>query len=117
MSVVLTPVAPSAPPSGVREKSSTARPSSAPVASTSDQRIQKVAPLGMLRPVMVELMTLRLAAALPSDAPVAPVVMGGVKSSASTSVYVPVVRLVALVLYWKSQRSAMVRPVAPRRHC
>ena len=39
---------------GVSEKSSTARPSSAPVASISFQRIKKVAPLGMLRPVIVE---------------------------------------------------------------
>src|SRR6516164_713632 len=55
-------------PSGVSEKSSTARPSSAPVASKSVQRIQNVAPSAMLS-VMLELRAVRLPAALPSLAP------------------------------------------------
>ena len=42
-------------------------------------------------------------------------VVGAAKSSASTSVHVPVVRLVASRLYWKSMRSALFR--VPRRHC
>src|SRR2546423_12360347 len=57
-------------PLGVIEKSSTASPSSAPVASVSFQRIQNVAPLGILNPLMVELRAVRSAAALPFLAPV-----------------------------------------------
>jgi len=50
---------------GVSEKSSTASPSSAPDASVSFQRIQKVAPLATLRLLMVDDSAVRLAAALP----------------------------------------------------
>ena len=47
-------------PSGVSEKSSTERPSSAPgLKSVSAQRTQKEAPFGMLRPVMVKLIAVR----------------------------------------------------------
>jgi hypothetical protein len=84
-------------PLAVMEKLSTERPSSAPEASTSVQRMKKDAPLGMLRLVTVVESAVRLAAALPSFAPVV-AVLGVVKSSASTSVYVPVDRSVALVL-------------------
>src|ERR1044071_645293 len=86
-------------PCGVSEKLSTARPSSAPEASRSVQRIQKVAPLAMLKPVTVELTATRLAAALPSSSPTVPAETGPVKLSAVTAVQVPVVRLVAFVLY------------------
>ena len=83
----------------VIEKSSTARPSSAPVASTSLKRMKKVAPFGMFRPVIVEEMAVRLAAALPSSAPAVPAVTGGLKSRAFASKYVPVDKSVALRLY------------------
>jgi len=99
---------------GVRLKLSTARPSSAPDASMSFQRIQNVAPSAMARPVIGDVSETRLAAALPSLAPVV-AVLGVMKSSASTSVHVPVVSEVASVLYWKSRRS--VRAAVPRRHC
>ena len=46
---------------------------------------------------------------------VAKAVMGELKSSASTSVQLPVASEVALRLYWKSRRSA--RLAVPRRHC
>src|SRR5262245_19204661 len=82
---------------GVMEKSSTAKPSSAPDASRSVQRMKKVAPAAMLSPVIDALMVVRFAAALPSSAP-AVEVLGLEKSSESRSVYVPVVRLVASVL-------------------
>ena len=42
--------------------------------------------------------------------------LGELKSRALASVQVPVVRLVASKLYWKSMRSAP-RPIAPQRHC
>src|SRR6185312_7843247 len=77
--------------------------------------IQKVAPLGMLRPVMAKLTAVRFAAALPFFAPTAVGMSGLLKSSASTGVHVPVVRLVALVLYSKSRRSRTA-DAAPRRH-
>src|SRR5689334_17912490 len=54
---------------GVSEKSSTARPSSAPLASVSFQRIQKVAPLAMLKDETVDESAVRSAAALPFLAP------------------------------------------------
>ncbi len=99
----------------VSAKLSTARPSSEPAALRSVQRIQKVAPAGMLRAVIAPEMAVRLAVALPSSAPVVGPVTGAVKSSASASTQVPVVRLVAFRLYWKSRRST--RASAPRRHC
>src|SRR5215218_4206133 len=103
---------------GVSEKSSTDRPSSAPVASKLFQRIQTVAPLAMPRLLIVLLIAVRLAAALPSRVPAtAAVLIGLMKSSGSTSVQVPVVRLVALVLYWKSMRSSRAATVLPMRHC
>jgi hypothetical protein len=72
---------------GVRLKSSTASPSSAPEASRSVQRITKVAPFAILSPVMVLLIAVRLAAAFPSSAPAAAaVLMGLVKSNALASV-------------------------------
>ena len=64
---------------------------------------------------MVKLIFLVLASAFPSRAPTVPVVVGEEKSSESTSFQVPVDKLVASVLYWKSSRSAL--PVVPRRHC
>ncbi len=77
-------------PCGVTEKSSMARPSSAPEELRSFQRIQKVAPLAMFRLEMVVEMAVRLAALFPSSAPAAAAVLiGFVKSSAFTSVYVP----------------------------
>src|SRR5436305_1225782 len=98
---------------GVREKSSTARPSSAPVASVSFQRIQKVAPLAMLSDVIVEESAVRSAAALPFLAPVV-AVSGVTKLRAATPVQGPVTRSVACRLYSKSIWS--VRPPDPRRH-
>src|SRR5689334_17040446 len=56
-------------PLGVSEKSSTARPSSAPVASVSFQRIQNVEPLAMLSEEIVLDSAVRSAAALPFFAP------------------------------------------------
>src|SRR4029450_8022811 len=80
-------------PNGVREKSSTARPSSALVTSTSVQRIHTVAPAARLR-VIVELRAVLSAAALPFLAP-ADARSGVKKLSAATSLHDPVVRLVA----------------------
>jgi len=69
---LLDPLPEGAPvPNGVNEKSSTARPSSAPETSTSVQRIQKVAPLAMLS-VIVELSAVRSAASFPFLAPAVP---------------------------------------------
>jgi hypothetical protein len=85
------------------------------VAFRSTQRIQKLAPSAIERPPIVLVSSVRLAAALPSRAPVEPLVCGAVKSSASTSVQVPVVNDVASKLIWKSMRSG--RPAVPRRHC
>ncbi len=66
---------------GVSEKSSTARPSSAPgTRSLSAQRIQKVPPFGILKPVMVKLRAVRFEAALPFRAPTVPVITGLEKS-------------------------------------
>ena len=101
------------PACGVSEKSSTARPSSAPVASVSVQRIQNVAPFAMLKPVTVDESAVRSAAALPFFAPVV-TVSGVTKFSAATPVYVPVTRSVALRLYSKLIWS--VRAAVPRRH-
>src|SRR3954465_5768460 len=100
-------------PLGVSERSSTARPSSAPVASVSFQRIQKVAPLGIDRAEIVDESAVRSAAALPFLAPVV-AVSGVTKFRAATLVQVPVTRSVALVLYSKFIWS--VRPAVPRRH-
>ena len=101
------------PPWGVSEKSSTDRPSSAPVASISVQRIQNVAPLAMLKPGIIEESAVRSAAALPFLAPTV-TVSGVTKLSGAWLVQVPVVRSVALVLYSKLIWS--VRPAVPRRH-
>src|SRR3954468_474057 len=98
---------------GVSEKSSTARPSSAPVASVSFQRIQNVAPLAMLSDVIVEESAVRSAAALPFLAP-AVTVSGVTKLRAATFVQVPVTRSTALRLYSKFIWS--VRAAVPRRH-
>src|SRR5437764_884484 len=49
-------------PFAMSEKSSTARPSSEPAGSKSVQRMKKLAPFAMLRPVMVLLIAVRLAA-------------------------------------------------------
>src|SRR3954453_10017367 len=86
-------------PGTVTEKLSIARPSSAPVASTSVQRMKNVAPFGIDNPVMVEEIAVRLPAALPSSAPAVPAVTGGLKSRAFASRYVPVDKSVALTLY------------------
>ena len=94
---------------GVIEKSSIASPSSAPDAFKSLKRIQTVCPAAIERPVIVEEIAVRFAAALPSSAPAAAAApIGPVKSSALTSVQVPVVRLVASKLIWKSSRSVRV---------
>ena len=69
----------------------------------------------MLRPVMVKLMAVVFPATVPSNAPSVPVVIGPVKSSWSALIQVPVARLVASVLYWKSSLSALA--VAPSLHC
>ena len=106
--------APGATNTGVSEKSSTARPSSAPEALTSVQRMQKPLPLAMARPAIWLDRGVRLAASLPSLAPV-PTVLGVTKSSASTSTHAPSVRPVASRLYWKLIWS--VRPAVPERHC
>ena len=82
-----------------RLKSSTDSPSSDPVPLKSFQRIQNVDPSAIDNPVIVELMAVLLGEELPSYAPTVPVVTGAVKSKASASFHVPVVRLVALVLY------------------
>ena len=84
---------------GVMLKSSTANPSSDPVASKLFQRIKNSAPLAMLKLLIVALTAVRLAAALPSNAPTVPTVKGPLKSSVSTSVHVPMVKLVAFRLY------------------
>ena len=73
------------------------------------------APDGMLSDVIDAETAVRFGATFPSSAPAAPVVVGLEKSSESTPVHVPVVRLDASRLYSKSSRSA--RPVVPRRHC
>src|SRR3954449_9360343 len=98
---------------GVREKPSTARPSSGPVAWVSFQRIQNVAPLARLRDVIVEESAVRSAAAFPFLAP-AVTVSGVTKLRAATFVQVPVTRSVALRLYSKFIWS--VRAAVPRRH-
>ena len=103
--------------SGVSEKSSTAMPSSAWGMSKSTQRMKKVDPFAMFRPVIVKLMMVRLAARLPFKAPTAPLVIVLEKSRSLTSVYVPVDMLVAVVLYWKSRRSGAGLGLNPRRHC
>ena len=76
-----------------------ASPSSAPVALESTHLIQKVAPLGMESPEMELEIAVRLGEVLPFKPPVTPMVTGAVKSSVFASTHVPVVRLVALVLY------------------
>ena len=98
--------------SGVREKSSTARPSSAPLASVSVQRIQMVAPGGMLT-VMEAPRAVLSAAALPFLAPTV-AVSGVTKLRAGTPAQVPLTRSVAVVLY--SKLSWSVRAAVPRRH-
>ncbi len=103
------------------EKSSTARPSSAPEALKSFQRMQNTPPLAMLRLPMVALTAVRFAAPLPSSAPAAVLVLIGlVKSSVLTSVQVPVavrLGLPGLVLIWKSRRSSRAAAVLAMRHC
>src|SRR5436305_12328438 len=83
-------------PFGVSEKSSTARPSSAPVASVSVQRMKKEAPFGIVRPVIVVERAVRSAAALPFFAP-AVTVPGVTKFSVATPVYAPGEGAVAVV--------------------
>ena len=101
------------PAAAVMVKSSTARPSSAPLALKSVQRIQIVAPLVSDRPVRLLLSAWKLPAALPSRGPADPALDGVPKSSASTSTQVPSVNEVAFRLYWKSSRS--VRLTVPSR--
>ena len=84
-------------PLTLKKKSSTARPSSAPVALKSVHRMKNIAPGGMLSPVMSAERITRFNAALPSSAPTGPAA-GPVKSSRFTSIQVPVSRLVAVVL-------------------
>src|SRR4051794_3489384 len=76
-----------APVWGVIEKSSTASPSSAPVASASLQRIQKHVPSGIFKPVIVDASAVRSAAALPFLAPLV-TVSGVTKFNAVTFVHV-----------------------------
>ena len=54
---------------GVRENESTASPSSARIALKSLQRIQKVFPFPMDKPIMVELTTVKLGKTLPFNGP------------------------------------------------
>src|SRR5262245_4503672 len=69
---------------GLIEKLSTARPSSAPGAmSKSFQRIQKEAPFGMLKPVMVKLTGVWFPDALPSKGPAVVLMLGLLKSRLS----------------------------------
>src|SRR5215212_5860211 len=66
---------------GVIERLSTARPSSAPGAtSKSFQRIQKEAPFGMLKPVMVKLTAVWFPGALPFKGPAVVLILGLLKS-------------------------------------
>src|SRR5258708_2050337 len=67
------------PPVAVKEKSSIASPSFAPLVSISVKRIQNLAPLGMDNALMVALSAVRLAARLPSRAPTAAVILGVMK--------------------------------------
>ena len=97
-------IGPPPPPCGVTLTSSTASPSSAPVALKSCQRNLIVDPGGTERPVMTAERAARFAVELPSSAPMADVT-GDSKSSASTFVQVPVSSDVASRLYWKSSRS------------
>ena len=80
------------------EKSSMARPSSAPLASTSTQRSQKIALLAMDKPVTVKVLVVRFAAAFPSFAPML-AVWRDAKSNSLTSAHVPVDKDVALSAY------------------
>ncbi len=69
---------------GVSEKVSTARPSSAPGAmSKSVQRIQKDAPLAMLKPVMEKLTAVWLPAALPFNRPAVVLILALLRSRLS----------------------------------
>jgi hypothetical protein len=81
------------------EKSSIAKPSFAPEAEKSVHRMRKIAPFVMLKLEIIAVNEDLLADALPSIAPVAPDVIGAVKSSELKSVQVPVVREVASKLY------------------
>ena len=58
---------------------------------------------------------MKLPVAFPSKDPTVPVVTGAVKSNKLKSVQVPVVKLDALVLYWKSNLSVL--PSVPNLHC
>jgi hypothetical protein len=80
---------------GVREKSSTAMPSSELVASRSFHRIQKVDPFATLIPEMAALNRVRFDEAFPSRAPAAPEVSGVTKLRLGCEVHIPVERLVA----------------------
>ncbi len=101
-------------PCGVIEKSSTPRPSSAPEAFVSVQRIQNVAPFAIESAGTDELIAVRFAAAFPSLAPTV-AVTGVTKFSAATPVQAPVTRSVALRLYSKLIWS--VRAAVPSLHC
>ncbi len=70
-------------PDGVSEKSSTAKPSSEPLALKSIQRIKKDDPLAMLSPVIVKVMLVRLAALFPSSNPTVGPMTGAAKSRPS----------------------------------
>src|SRR5688500_8464215 len=83
----------------VREKSSTASPSSDPVVSKSVQRSHNVAPWAQFKPERVLARAVLFAAAFPSNAPVVPLVTGAMKSNPLKSIHVPEVRDVASRLY------------------
>src|SRR5215207_4590355 len=103
---------------GVTLRSSTASPSSAPLALKSCQRIHNPLPLGTLRPTIEPKIVARFAAAFPSRAPTMGAVLIGLeKSRESTSTHEPLVRLVASRLYWKSILSSRAAAILPMRHC
>ena len=97
------------------EKSSIARPSSNPDALKSVQLIQKIALLAMFKPVIVVVINVLFSVRFPFLNPTA-LMYGELKSRLLLSTHVPLVRDVALRLYWKSKRSLPL-PVVPQRHC
>ena len=85
--------------------------------SVSVQRMKNVAPLGMLKPLMVPTITVRFAVELPFSAPVAAVGCGALKSRPVTLVYAPEAMLDAVVLYSKLSLSGPAVVLSPDLHC
>ena len=69
------------PAPGVRQKSSTPNPSSAPAALKSFHLIQKVVPFGTVTPVIAKETAVLFAGSLPSRGPTVPFALGALKSS------------------------------------